>query len=161
MPTTAACSPLVISHLLYRSTPLDTCALLATRDGVMGLVWAGTGAAAWRVARARAPKSMWTHETKEAQFASSNAEFALFVLLVGLMGGLLWAELLVLAVVNVWVYLSINLTATLCAHLLGKSPPKSHLYPIQPPPIPKENDPISSVRIDPMHRTSASPRHRI
>ena len=141
------CSPLMISHLLYRATPLDKCALLATRDGVTALLWVGAGVAGWRTLRARPPtrRKLWDHEMAQPvpTFASSNTEFAAFIFLVCAMGAAVWAELLVLGAANLVVYAVVDKTADLCAWGFGDHHPPWTIKPTTHP----SNDPISGVRI--------------
>jgi hypothetical protein len=140
----------MISHFLYRETPLDICALLATRDGVTALLWMGAGVVGWRTLRARPlpRREEWEHEKAQPApaFVSSNTEFAAFTFLVCAMGAAVWAELLVLGVANLAVYAVVDKTADLCAWGLGNHHPSWSAQANKPATHPS-NDPISGVRI--------------
>ena len=148
---THPCSPLAISHCLYRATPLDTCVVLATRDGVTALLWVGAVAMGWRTLREKLPprREKWAHEKNgpPLKFASSNGEFATFVWLLCMMGATLWAELLLLGLTNFAVYIVVDKTADICAWGFGNHHPYREAArttkPIPHPP----NDPVNAVRI--------------
>ncbi len=145
---TAPCSPLAISHLLYRATPLDSCFVLATRDFVTALLWVGAGVAGWRTLRERPPqkRKRWEHERvgPALEFVSSNTEFTAFVFLVCAMGAAVWAELLVLGAANLVVYAVVDQTAGVCAWVFGNHHSQKTTH---SPPRLLPHNPVSRVRI--------------
>ena len=96
MMTSSTCSPLHLSFAIYGSIPFDNCILLATRDSVTVLLWPCA------LALARKMK------------AKHNAEFATFVFCLCMIGSIIWAELLALAVINFAVYKFVEMSAYTC-----------------------------------------------